>query len=111
MRNCSFGGDRVAVLLKDGRICVKDRQSKGNTEILPACGAICLTLNGLALFIQHFSNLIVENGEILAIGTESGAILIQQMNTGKKQILSNLDSRVTAVAFIGNELYSVRSLL
>lgn len=94
MRNCSFGGDRVAVLLKDGRICVKDRQSKGNTEILPACGAICLTLN--------------ENGEILAIGTESGAILIQQMNTGKKQILSNLDSRVTAVAFIGNELYSAQ---
>jgi len=51
--------------------------------------------------------LVLENGEILAIGTESGAILIQQMNTGKKQILSNLDSRVTAVAFIGNELYSV----
>ena len=54
MRNCSFGGDRVAVLLKDGRICVKDRQSKGNTDILQACGAICLTLNGLVSFLKPF---------------------------------------------------------
>ena len=62
-------------------------------------------------FFKKILKLVVENGEILAMGTESGAILIQQMKTGKKQILSNLDSRVTAVAFIGNELYSVRSLL
>ena len=34
---------------------------------------------------------------------------MQQMSTGKQQILSNLDSSVTAVAFIANVLYSVRS--
>lgn len=94
MRKCSFGGNRVAVLFQDGRICLKHNQTKGETELLPSCGATCLTLN--------------DCGDILAIGTESGAIIIRQLTIGKQQILPNQDAPVTAVTFIGDDLYSAQ---
>lgn len=50
-----------------------------------------------------------ENGSLLAVGTESGHIIVHDIKTQKQQILSNRVEKVTAVKFLSGRLFSAQS--
>ena len=58
-----------------------------------------------------FNNLtkFLENGSLLAIGTESGHIIVHDVKTQKQQILANRVEKVTAVKFLSGRLFSAQS--
>jgi len=95
MTQYSFGGNRISILFSDGRICVRERNCPDDVLLVPPCGATCLQLN--------------ENGSILAIGTESGHIIIRDVKSQKQQILSNRVEKITALAFQNGQLYSAQA--
>ena len=44
--SCSFGGRRVALIVSDGRIVIREKAVKDDIASFPPCGALSISLNG-----------------------------------------------------------------
>ena len=92
---CAFGGRRCALIVGDGGIVIREKSVKGHIASFPPCGALSIALS--------------DDGDFVAVGNESGCVLVWNVLTHQQQILStSLSSPVTAVAFIGSTLYSTQ---
>lgn len=93
---CAFGGRRVAILGSDGRIVIREKDVLDDIALFQPCGATSIAMN--------------DTGDFVAVGSESGAVLIWNVLSHKQEILSSsVSSPVTSVAFIGSTLYSSQS--
>jgi len=95
MSSCAFGGRRCALIVGDGGIVIREKSVKDDIASFPPCGALSIALS--------------EDGDFVAVGNESGCVLVWNVLTHQQQILSTSSTApVTAVGFIGPSLYSTQ---
>ena len=95
MSSCAFGGRRCALIVGDGGIVIREKSVKDDIASFPPCGALSIALS--------------EDGDFVAVGNESGCVLVWNVLTHQQQILSTSSTApVTAVGFIGPALYSTQ---
>lgn len=96
LSQCAFGGRRVAILGYDGRIIIREKDVIDDIAVFPPCGATSIAMN--------------DTGDYVAVGSESGAVLIWNVLSHRQEIMSSsISSPVTSVTFIGSTLYSAQS--
>lgn len=84
------------MIVSDGRIVIREKAVKDDIASFPPCGALSISLN--------------DTGDFVAVGNESGVVLVWNVLTHQQEILStSVSSPVTAVTFIDSTLYSVQS--